>query len=88
MAHFTVARVLAKDAVKKPLPKWVPVDSENLKSLMYSPEERILIVKFQNDAEYAYAEVSERLFQNLQRADSPTAYLRRFVIPNHKAVKL
>jgi hypothetical protein len=91
---ITFSNVLAKDAPrKKPAPKkpeWIPIDSENLKAIMYDPIECNLIVRFQSNESigYAYGAVSQTLFEGLQKSDSPTAYLRRFIIPRHRVVRI
>jgi len=66
-------------------PKWIELDSENIKQISYDRAALILKVVFRNSPiEYRYYEVSKTLFENLQEADSPSAYLRRFVVPSHR----
>jgi hypothetical protein len=96
---LTLRDVLSKDrrssarlskSAPVPNPKWIDMDSDNLKAIFYSPEGRFLTVQFHSDESigYRYSDISQRLVDGLQEADSPTAYLRRYVIGRHKVVRI
>lgn len=66
-------------------PRWIELDSENIKRISYDADREVLSVQFRSnpDVTYQYYEVSETLVNGLRKAESATEYLRRY-ITNHK----
>lgn len=61
----------------------IPVDSSNIKSVVYDKHSNELVVNFHNDLSYSYSDVGEHKVKNLIRAKSSGRYLNNNIVGNY-----
>lgn len=54
-------------------------NSSNLASAEYDAESQVLTIQFHNGSRYAYQDVPERVFLELEKTESPGKYFNSFV---------
>ena len=84
MSNATAAKILATDnAVRKAkIPRMRTVESENLRSVHYSPRLHELSVRFHGDplTVYRFRNVPEQLYQDFLRAEAAGESLNDFFV--------
>lgn len=64
------------------------VESSNLASIGYDPENEILEVEFKHGGVYQYFDVSENVYEELMNADSHGVYFSANIRNNYEYIKL
>ena len=77
-----------RPGVPAAVPGQVLLRSSNLRAAAYDPDTRVLTVWFRSGTAYAYAAVSQNVYEGLLRAGSPGRYLNQWIKDRYSYRKL